>query len=68
MAKEMLQGFVDQFGLGISKEKLVGRAYNYLRSKGLWAYVINEKYIGVDEEEFQFIKSRKQNRWIVEQF
>lgn len=65
----MIQNYVEGYGLGISKEKLAERAYNYLRSEGVPAYIINEKYIGVDKEnEFQFIKSRKLNKWIVEQF
>lgn len=69
MLKEMLQNYVDGYGLGIGKEELASRAYNFLRSKGIKPYIINEKYIGVDKEnEFQFIKSRKQGRWIVEQF
>lgn len=69
MLKEMLQNFVDGYGFGISKEKIADKAYRFLQANGFRPYIINEKYIGVDREnEFQFIKSKKQNRWIVEQF
>ena len=68
MMKELIQNYVDGYGFGISKEKLVNRVYFFLRSKGIYAYIINEKYLGADREEFQFIKSRKENRWIVKQF
>lgn len=60
-----IQGFVDYYGLGISKEKLAEKTYRYMDGNGHDCYVLNGKYIGVDGEEFQFIKSRKEGRWIV---
>ncbi len=65
--KSELQGFVDNFGLGISKEKLADKAYRYMESNGHECYTINGKYLGVDGEEFQFIKSRSTNSWIVKE-
>lgn len=62
-----LQNFVDNYGFGISKEKLVEKAYWNLCSDHDCC-IINEKYIGIDGKEFQLIKSKKQNRWIVKEF
>lgn len=62
-----LQRFVDRFGFGISKEKLADKAYWYMVSEGHDCYIVNERYIGVDGKEYQFSKSRKQNRWIVKE-
>lgn len=63
-----IQGFVDFYGLGISKEKLASKAYRFMEGNGHQCYVLNGKYIGVDGEEFQFIKSIKEGRWIVKAF
>lgn len=62
-----LQNFVDQFGLGISKEQLIDKAYRQLCAKHDCC-VINDKYISIDGVELQVIKSRKQDRWIVKEF
>lgn len=63
-----LQNFVDGYGFGISKEKLIIKAYRQLSADGHNCYIINDKYIGIDGEEFQLIKSRKEDRWIVKKF
>ena len=60
-----IQGFVDFFGLGISKEKLAEKTFYFLDKNGHDCWILNGKYIGYDGEEFQFIKSRKEDRWIV---
>lgn len=65
--KSELQGFVDNFGLGISKEKLASKAYFYMENNGHECFTINEKYISIDGEEFQFIKSRATDKWIVKE-
>lgn len=64
---EALQRFVDQFGLGISKEALVERAYRQLELEGHSCCIVNERYIEVDGTEYQLIKSRKQGGWIVKE-
>lgn len=63
-----LQNFVNNFGFGISKENLITKAYRQLSADGHDCYIINGKYISVDGEEFQLIKSRKEDRWIVKEF
>lgn len=63
-----LQAFVDGYGFGISKEKLAVKAYRHMRDEGHDCYIINDRYIGVDGKEYQLIKSRKQNRWIVKEY
>lgn len=65
---EKVQGFVDGYGLGISKEKLVDKVYRFMESQGHSCCEINGKYIGIDNQEFQFIKSRKEDRWFVKAF
>ena len=65
---QALQNFVDGYGIRISKEKLIEKAYRQLTADGHDCYIINEKYIGIDGKEYQIIKSGKQNRWIVKEF
>lgn len=62
-----LQEFVNKFGFGISKKALVSEAYNAMRALGYRVYVINDKYLGVNYHEFQFIKSNKEGKWIVKE-
>ena len=63
-----LQNFVNGFGFGISKEELIHKAYRQLTADGHACFIINEKYINVDGEDLQLIKSRKENRWIAKAF
>ena len=63
--KGELQGFVDSFGIGWSKEKMAEKAYRFMESNGHQCYILNGKYIGVDGEEFQFIRSQKNACWVV---
>lgn len=65
--KSEIQGFIDFFGLGISKEKLAVKAYDFMKNNGHNCYILNGKYIGVDGEEFQFIKSKAKDCWIVKE-
>ncbi len=62
-----IQGFVDYYGFGITKEKLAGKAYHFMEMNGHECYILNGKYLGVDGQEYQFIKSMKENRWIVKE-
>ena len=63
-----LQNYIDGYGFGISKKKLIEKAYRQLTADGHHCYIINDLYIGIDGEEFQIIKSRKHGRWIVKPF
>lgn len=63
-----LQKFVDGFGLGISKEKLIVKAYRFLEAAGFDCCILNDKYIIIDGVSFQLIKSRKADRWIAKEF
>ena len=65
--KSELQGFVDQYGLGISKVRLIDKAYRFMEGNGHDCYILNDLYIGIDGAEYQLIKSRKEDRWIVKE-
>lgn len=64
---ERLQEIVNGFGFGISKEKLIAKAYRVLQAEGHDVYVLNDLYIGIDGYEYQVIKSARQGRWIVKE-
>lgn len=63
-----LQDFVDNFGLGISKEQLASKAYVAMEMLGHEVWLINDRYLHIDDKDYQFIKSRKQDKWIVKDF
>lgn len=64
---QKIQKFVDGYGIGMSKEQLADKVYRFL-DREHDVCLINERYISVDGEEFQFIKSKAQSRWIVNQY
>lgn len=68
MAKEMLQGFIDGFGFGISVQKLADKAYRYMESKGYNVCIVNDRYLEVDGTTYLFSKSRKHGGWIAKAF
>ena len=63
-----LQSFVNGYGLGISKENLISKAYRQLTSEGHDCCIINGRYISIDGKEYQLIKSRKNDGWIVKEY
>lgn len=63
-----LQNYIDGYGFGISKKKLIENAYRQLEVDGHRCCIINNLYIEVDGKEYQIIKSIKQNRWIAKEF
>ena len=63
-----LQSKVDYYSLRISKQKLAERMYREMKLNGHDCSILNEKYLIVDGEEFQFIKSVKNGKWIVKRF
>lgn len=64
---EKIQNFIDDWGLGLSVKDLAEKAYRFMEAEGHDSYVLNERYIGVDDVEYRFIKSRKENRWVVKE-
>ena len=64
---ERLQQIINEYGFGISKEKLISKAYWMLKAEGHEVYVLNDKYIGIDGYEYQVIKSLKEGRWIAKE-
>lgn len=66
--KERLQKFVNGYGLGISKEKLIGIMYHAFSVETKDTYIINDRYLHIDGIEYQLIKSKKENRWLVKEF
>lgn len=62
---EKIQDFINNWGLGLSVRDLAEKTYRFMEAEGHDSYVLNGRYIGVDDVEYRFIKSRKENRWIV---
>lgn len=63
---EKVQGFISKWGLGMSKETMAGKVYDFM-GKDHDVCLLNGKYIIIDGNEFQFIKSRKDDCWYVKE-
>ena len=62
---EKIQNFINNWGLGLTVKDLTTKVYRHMEAEGHHSYILNGRYIGVDDVEYRFIKSRKENRWIV---
>lgn len=62
---ERLQEIVNEYGFGITKEKLIEKAYRILEAEGHEVYILNGIYIGIDGYEYQVVKSVRNGFWTV---
>ena len=63
-----LQKFVSRFGLGLRVEELAVNAYYHMRALGHMVVIVNDRYLEVDGQRFQFIKSRANGCWKVKAY
>lgn len=66
---DFLQGELDKFGLGISKERLAEQVYRAANSEGANISILNGKYLSVTNSngtaEFSFTKSNREGKWVL---
>lgn len=68
MTMKTLQNFVNNFGIGISKENLVLQACYFMTAQGHECYTISDnKYLGVNGVDYKFIRSKAKNCWTVKE-
>lgn len=68
--KEMLKKIADKYGLGINKKELVSKIYWEIVAQDIKCdmAILNDIYLDIDKVNYQFIKSKKNNEWIVKEF
>lgn len=68
--EKILQKIADKYGLGISKKELVSKIYWEIIAQGIKCdmAILNDIYLNIDKVNYQFIKSKKNNEWIVKEF
>lgn len=62
--KELLQKEANKYSLNVSKKELVNEVYNVIED----CCIFNDIYLEVNGVKYQFIKSKKENKWIVKEF
>ena len=65
--KAKIQELVNAYGFGISVKDLAVAVYRKLTADGEMAYIVNERYIGVDGKTYQFLKTRSRGHWTVKE-
>lgn len=63
--KQVIQNFVNGFGTGCSKEKMIYNVHFYLRSQEIDNCVLNDKYIEYDGHVIELIRKRSIGIWAV---
>lgn len=68
--KEILQKIVSKYGIGISKKELASRVYWEIIAQDIKCNMarVSDHYLRIDNVYYQFIKSKKNNEWIVKEF
>lgn len=64
-AKENLQRIADEFGLGANTKNIANEAYWRMIALGYKVYMINERYLEVEGDEYRFSKNSKEGKWMV---
>lgn len=62
---DFVQNYLNGFGTGISKEKLVSKVYWFLNFHGINSCILNDKYIEIENHIFEFIRKRSTDSWLV---
>lgn len=65
MIKDLIQNFVNGFGTGISKEKMVVNVYGFLEHKNIDCCILNGKYLEFDNYLVELIRKRSIGIWVV---
>lgn len=55
---ELLNALVKNFGTRMSKERLADKMYSVLKCCGVNVVILNEKYLVIGDNKYQFIKKR----------
>lgn len=63
--KAKVQEIVSGYGFGISVKDLAVAVYRKLTAAGEMAYIVNERYVGVNGKTYQFLKTRSKGQWTV---
>lgn len=62
---DFIQNYLNGFGAGISKEKIVSKVYWFLNFHGINSCILNDKYIEIENHVFEFIRKRSTDSWLV---
>lgn len=63
--RKLIQNFVNDFGFGISVEKLAVKVYRYLAAYGYAPCIVNDRYIEVNGVTYQLRKTKSKGHWTV---
>lgn len=66
--KNIIEEIIRKYGFGMSIEQLASRVYFDLVALGYKPCIVNDRYIEVDNENYQLIKSRSKGHWTVKTF
>jgi hypothetical protein len=58
----------NKFGFGLSVERLVGKIYFALHTKGFDVCILNDRYLICNGKNYQLLKSRSKGHWTVKEF
>lgn len=60
-----IQNYLNGFGTGISKEKMVSKVYCFLSFHGVNSCILNDKYLEIENHIYEFIRQRSKGSWLV---
>lgn len=63
--KSLIQNFVNGFGTGCSKEKMISNVHRFLCNKNIDNCILNDRYIEIDNCVIELIRRRSLGIWVV---
>jgi len=58
----------NKYNLNLAVEKLANKVYSGLNEAGIPNFILNDRYITVGTQKYQFIRNRAKGEWTVKEY
>ena len=66
--EKVIEHIMRNYGFGMSVKEAVNIVYRDLRANGYEVCIVNDRYIEVEDQSFQLLKTRSKGHWTARQF
>lgn len=66
--EKVIEHIMQSYGFGMSVKEAAICVYRELRANGYEVCIVNDRYIEVEDQSFQLLKTRSKGHWTVKQF
>lgn len=66
--EKVIEHIMQNYGFGMSVKEAIYCVYRELRVNGYDVCIVNDRYIEVEDQSFQLLKTRSKGHWTVREF